>query len=81
METIQSCEVDIKAFSKRFAEEYEFLYDHCDNVAGYDKAVRAGDEFMKRHPEFVAEFARFRGDLITSDREAAAFMFALSSLI
>ena len=73
-------EIGIEKFAAKFAEEYEFLYDNRDNVAGYNEAVREGDEFIKLHPQFVGEFARYRGDLITSDREVAAFMFALSSM-
>ena len=38
------------------------------------------DDFLKEHNDFVGEFVRYRGDFISSDREAAAFMFALESL-
>jgi hypothetical protein len=31
----------------------------------------------KKNGDFVGEFAKYRNDLVTSDREAAAFMFAL----
>ena len=73
--------INIHEFHRRFGEEYEFLYDNHDNVAGYREAVEAGDEFIRTHLDFVLEFAEYRGDYITSDREVAAFMFALGSMV
>lgn len=72
--------IDMNRLSEKFAQEYEFLYQNGDNVAGYSEAVAAFGQFATRHGGFVGEFARYRGDCITSDREAAAFMFALESL-
>lgn len=69
--------LNIHEFLERFNKEYKFLYDHGDNVAGYREAVEEGDLFIKKNPEFVGEFVKFRGDIISSDREVAAFMFAL----
>lgn len=69
--------MNIKEFLDQFNKEYEFLYNH-NNVAGYKEAVTAFDEFLPNHKEFVGEFVKYRGDFISSDREAAAFMFALS---
>ena len=71
----------IRSFYEQFVKEYEFLYDNDDVVAGYTEAVEAFDDFVKWFPEFVREFARFRGDFISSNREAAAFMFALDVLV
>lgn len=73
-------DIDIAAFLEKFNREYQFLYDNHDNVAGYAEALAAGNQFFKSHPDFIAEFARYRGDALTSDREIAAFMFALSSM-
>lgn len=73
--------INIQEFNRKFGDAYEFLYDNNDNVAGYYDALREGDEFLKSHPEFVREFCAYRGDLISSDREVVAFMFALSSMI
>jgi hypothetical protein len=73
--------INIHEFHRKFGEEYEFLYEHGDNVFGYREAVEAGDEFIKSHPDFVLEFVQYRGDYITSDREVAAFMFALDSMV
>lgn len=72
--------INIQAFLDYFNDEYDLLYDNDDNVAGYRDAVEAFDEFLKGHREFVSEFVKFRGDFISSDREAAAFMFALHDI-
>lgn len=69
--------INIEQFSKEFDKEYDFLYENYDNVAGYTEAVQAFDEFLPSHKEFVSEFVQYRGDFISSDREAAAFMFAM----
>ena len=71
--------IDINKFLQRFNKEYDFLYNSEEYVAGYDEAVDAFDEFLEDHTEFVSDFCRYRGDVISSDREAAAFMFALES--
>lgn len=76
--------INIQDFLKKFSEEYGFLYDNDDRVAGYHEAVEAFDEFLRNDvggfKKFVAEFANWRKDFISSDREAAAFMFALESM-
>lgn len=74
--------VDIHEFNKKFGAEYDFLYEHRDNVAGYDEAVSAFDEMVadsESFKKFVGDFVTWRGDFISSDREAAAFMFACES--
>lgn len=74
-------DVDIYVFAERFQREYERLYEN-EHAADYREAVESfgsacnGESFRR----FVAQFAKFRGDLISSDREAAAFMFALGAL-
>ena len=73
--------VDIEKFAIEFKKMYKFLYDSDDRVAGYSEAVNAFDDFLKMHKDFIVDFARFRGDCISSDREAAAFMFSLNNLI
>jgi len=69
--------INIHAFSKQFEKEYNFLYENRNNVAGYEEAVTAFDKFLKDHTNFICEFNTYRNDIISSDREAAAFMFAL----
>lgn len=73
--------INIHEFLKEFNKQYSFLYDNNDNVAGYDEALEAGDEFIKQNPEFIGEFVNYRGDFILSDREVVAFMFALDNMI
>lgn len=71
---------NIHRFLEEFRKEYDFLYESHDNVAGYDEAVTAFDDFAIKHSGFVCGFAEFRGDVISSDREAAAFMFAMEAM-
>lgn len=73
--------INIHKFAEQFNKEYKFLYDNNDNVAGYREALEEGDKFFEEHGDFVGEFAKYRGDLITSDREVVAFMFALDAMI
>lgn len=72
--------INIKVFLEKFNEEYDFLYDNYDRVAGYIEALEAGDSFIESHLDFVKEFNNYRGDIFSSDREVVAFMFALESM-
>ena len=74
--------VNIKKFNEKFIEEYDFLYNNNDNVAGFDEAVNAFDTMIKNENfmQFVGGFVQYRQDYITSDREAAAFMFTMESM-
>lgn len=72
--------IGMEKFCEQFQKEYNFLYDCRGYVAGYDEAVSAFDRFQIDHADFVREFAQYRGDVVSSDREAAAFMFALNVL-
>lgn len=72
--------LDIRDFIKQFTREYIFLYKHRDNITEYREALSAFSDFIKTHGDFVREFERFRGYPITTEREAAAFMFALESM-
>ena len=78
---MKTINIDIEKFHGEFNKEYEFLYEHQDNVAGYDEAVQAFDIFLPGHREFIGEFANYREDFISSDREAAAFMFAMEKYL
>lgn len=73
--------INIHKFYEQFKKEYKFLYEN-DNVCGYEEAVNAFDENLKNEnfAKFVGEFAKYRKDLISSDREAGAFMFALEAM-
>ena len=71
--------INIEKFLKDFNKEYNFLYNNDDNVVGYDEALMEWDYFVekKNNKEFIREFVLYRGDFISSDREAVAFMFAM----
>lgn len=73
--------INIKMFLEEFKKEYNYLYENHDMVAGYREALQAGECFIKNHPAFVSEFCKFRGDLLTSDREVAAFGFAMENAL
>lgn len=72
--------IDIERLYKEFKKQYKFLYDNYDYVDGYKRAVEAFDNFADEHADFVSEFVNYRRDFISSDREAAAFIFALDFL-
>lgn len=63
-----------------FNDEYNFLYENNDNVVGYEEAVSAFDNEIEMHRDVLKEFCEHRKDFISSDREAAAFMFALQRI-
>lgn len=67
----------LKAFSDKFYQNYDFLYDNNDNVAGYDEAVDAFDNMNDKEKAILLDFVKYRQDFIASDREAAAFMFTI----
>lgn len=71
---------NIADFLAKFDRNYDCLYNanrHGKEVAGQREAAAAFDDFVKEHRDFVREFVNYRGDFISSDREAAAFMFTL----
>ena len=68
---------NIDDFLKKFDDNYDFLYDASRNgseVAGQREATEAFDDFVKQHRELLREYLNYRGDFISSDREAAANM-------
>ena len=59
-----------------FDECYEYLYD-CDVNDTLHPRIRAaltahGDTIIHENGELIREFARYRGDMFTSDREVQA---------
>lgn len=69
--------IDIAKFENKFSENYDFLYANHDNVAGYHETLAFGDEFITKNIDFVMEFNAYRHDILSSDREVAAFAFTL----
>lgn len=74
---MKTTNINIHEFTKAYYKEYEYLYNASGYVAGYDEAVAFGDAFIAAHPDFVNEFNLYRHDVLSSDREVAAFAFAL----
>ena len=68
-------------FLRKFSDVYEFLYDHHDEVLGFVGAMEFGDWFIKNFPDFTRKFTDYRGDILTSDREVAAYGFVLIYMI
>lgn len=82
-EAAHETRLDIAAFYAKYVEEYGFCKDNGDNVAGFAEAVKAFGAFCENEANaaLVREFCEHMGDYITSDREAAAFMVALESMV
>ena len=73
---------DIKSIYETYQNEYGFLYDNKDNVAGYDEAL---DFYTENFNELISDenFKKYmfalctlKQDGFTSDREIVALMFA-----
>ena len=77
--------VDMKKLQAAFTKHYSRLYrTHDDHESGeYLDAVDRFDELSGNDPQFTAtvqKFNEYTSDLISSDREAAAFVMALDEL-
>ena len=72
--------INISNFAELFLKECDTLYENDCTDDGVRFAAWAFDNFAKKHKDFISEFVRFRGDFISSDREAAAFMYALEKV-
>ena len=72
--------INIEEFYKEFNKQYDFLYNAKSYVVGYNEALEVGDAFIKKHSNFIREFNKYRGDILSSDREVVAFIFALDKM-
>jgi len=71
----------LSALLKSFSDIYSDLYNSRDNHPLYHEAVNAFDEYLSSmYADIVTAFNECRQDLISSDREAAAFVIALHSI-
>lgn len=66
-------DINIHKFANKFSDVYEFLYDHYDEIRGFVGAMEFGDWCIKNFPDFTRKFTDYRGDILTSDREVAAY--------
>lgn len=66
----------------QYNKEYDFLYDNNDNVAGYNDALNEYDKLIKNNNfrQWLQHFVNYRKDLLISDREVVAFIFACNEL-
>lgn len=69
----------MKKFIRQFNKEYEKMYNSKDKVRDYREAVQYFDTHLeeKWFKNLLNSFVLERGDVVTSDRECAAFVFAL----
>ena len=74
-------DINIHEFARKFSDTYQFLYDSCDNATGFQDAVKFGNWIIKNCPDFVIKFNKYRGDILTSDREIAAFGFVMIDMM
>jgi len=78
--------LEIPELYSRYKCQYERLYKNNDRVILRDlfgnrmapiEVASTFDRLLEEHPDVVQAFAEYRGDAISSDREAIAFMLAL----
>lgn len=67
----------LQALESCYERHYERIYDAHDNVPCYRLAVELFDDLSAEGVKLLERFNAYRGDCISSDREAAAFVFAL----
>lgn len=72
---------EMKLLEQQYEKEYDFLYDHKDNVAGAKEAMEFGDELSRAHDPILFQFLAYRDfDPLSSDREITAYAFAVCGL-
>lgn len=74
---------EMMALRKLVSEKYTELYEQKEEVPGFRAAVNAFDAFLANpaNRNFVGDYVNTTGDIIMSDREAAAFMMVLSEFM
>lgn len=75
---IKSC--DIARFLDKFKSNYKWLYSGADSMSGYYELVETFDTLLQANESFklfVGCFVDYREDIISSDREAAAFVITM----
>ena len=74
---------DMETFKKAYSAAYTALYDHCGEPETDEKEryyCALFDQEAEAIADTVRRFCAYRGDLVSSDREAAAFMIALEAV-
>lgn len=62
---------------EKYDEQYNRLYEAMNNVEGYATALEIGDKFINDNEKLISQFIKERGFSPNSDRQIAAFAFAL----
>lgn len=75
--------INMDEFLNRFSEIHTELYDSNDDMDDFDEAVSAYDEALKNPTfrDFLGEFVGYSGNVVSSDRECAAFMYAFREFV
>lgn len=76
-------EINIVEFIKKFDELYDWLYDY-GNEDEIDEAAQDFDRMVNENEPFknlVTKFVEYRKDVISSDREAAAFIGTFEEMV
>lgn len=77
----QDMQGELVDLTEKLDSYYDRLYEGDASLTAFEKvACAAGDEFIKNNPDYTGLVANFRGDYISSDRETAAFAFALAEM-
>lgn len=73
----------MEKFMEEFNKQYDFIYENEvmeNKIKGSVEALERFDNHLTElEKEFLRNFVLFRGDFISSDREAIAFIFALNN--
>lgn len=73
-------EDELLALMEKFTSTYDYMYENNDEIeCGLVKSemIDLGDALLQSNIPLVGQFIRFRDDLLTSDREVAAFAVAV----
>lgn len=69
----------MKKLLRLFEEQYDILYNSQFSGAKFKEEIDTFDLFFNSNREFVLQFNKERGDVLSSDREIAAFILALKN--
>jgi hypothetical protein len=69
--------MDKQRLLKNYNMNYEMLTKYSDNVEGIDKAYEYGNKIINEDPAFTEQFVKLRGNVFKSNREIAAFAYAV----
>ena len=67
---------ELEDFAIAYYTAYDFLYDNDVNLSNYRELVDFGDSLLHDEWVIVKQFNEYRLDILSSDREVAAFGIA-----